>query len=464
MILKGSQRAGGVQLAAHLLNMRENDHVRVVQVRGFIADDLRGAFGEAHHVAKATQCKQYLFSLSLNPPAASCLSDEAFLLAAERAEAALGLSGQPRAVVIHEKEGRRHAHVVWSRIDPIQMKAVNLPHFKSRLSRLSKELFLEHGWSLPEGFSARTKSPLNFTLSEWQQAKRLDLDPREVKAMVQEAWSQSDGQAAFARALEGRGFTLARGDRRGLVAVDVTGEVYSLTRALGLKVKDVASRIGDPSSLPSVAEAKDTLRAHAGVQMLRHIGEVRARHAAQREPLVQERSQMAERQRAERARQAAGLEARAQREARARNDQLRRGLAGLFDWLSGRAQQVRRMLEQEAVEAMRRDRALRDQLVLEHLSERRALQERLDALRQQQSAERRVLMTTIGAALSRLRLRAHRAEEHSQDLAPERAGNRDRRPSITWPRDPGSAGRTRPSDQFGQAGERYRPPPDLSHS
>jgi hypothetical protein len=46
-----------------------------------------------------------------------------FELAADEVERVLGLEGQPRAIVFHEKEGRRHAHVVWSRIDARAMRA-----------------------------------------------------------------------------------------------------------------------------------------------------------------------------------------------------------------------------------------------------------------------------------------------------------------------------------------------------
>jgi hypothetical protein len=95
--------------------------------------------------------------------------------------------------VIHEKNGRRHAHVVWSRIDPDAMKAINLPHFKNRLKDLSKELYLEHEWTLPDGHKENGwKNPLNFTLAEWQQANRLGLDPREIKQVFREAWDRSD--------------------------------------------------------------------------------------------------------------------------------------------------------------------------------------------------------------------------------------------------------------------------------
>ena len=122
-----------------------------------------------HAVSKGTRCQQFLFSLSLNPPKDGGASRDDLMDAIERAEERLGLKGHPRAVVIHEKNGRLHAHAVWSRIDPRDMKAVNLPFFKTRLAELSKELYLEHGWELPDGHKENGwRSPLNFTLPEWR--------------------------------------------------------------------------------------------------------------------------------------------------------------------------------------------------------------------------------------------------------------------------------------------------------
>ena len=111
MILKGSQRAGATALADHLMNDRDNDHVFLLELNGFISDDLNGALLETHAISKATQCKQFMFSLSLNPPQDHIATEQDFLEAADRAEQQLGLSDQPRAIVVHEKEGRRHAHV-----------------------------------------------------------------------------------------------------------------------------------------------------------------------------------------------------------------------------------------------------------------------------------------------------------------------------------------------------------------
>ena len=52
MILKGSERGGPTQLAAHLLNERDNDHVELHDLRGFVANDLFGALKEVQAVKK----------------------------------------------------------------------------------------------------------------------------------------------------------------------------------------------------------------------------------------------------------------------------------------------------------------------------------------------------------------------------------------------------------------------------
>ena len=161
MILKGSQRSGARQLAAHLLNSRDNEHVEVHELRGFCADDLQGAFQEIEATSRGTRAKQPLFSLSLNPPPRENVSVAAFEAAIEMAERKLGLQGQPRAIVFHEKEGRRHAHAVWSRIDAEHMKAVNLPHFKRKLQDVARQLYREHGWTMPRGLVAgQQRDPL----------------------------------------------------------------------------------------------------------------------------------------------------------------------------------------------------------------------------------------------------------------------------------------------------------------
>lgn len=116
MILVGNQRGGAKDLAFHLFK-DEIDHVELHELRGFASDTLMGALMETYAISRGTKARQFMFSLSLNPPKEADVPTADFENAIERIEKKLGLSGQPRAIVFHEKEGRRHAHAVWSRID-----------------------------------------------------------------------------------------------------------------------------------------------------------------------------------------------------------------------------------------------------------------------------------------------------------------------------------------------------------
>ncbi len=185
MILKGSQRGGGANLGQHLLKTEENEHVEVHEVRGFISNSMMGALKEAQAVSKGTRCRQYLFSLSLSPPETETVRVGVFEKALNDVEERLGLKDQPRIVVFHEKEGRRHAHAVWSRIDAETMTAKHLSFFKTKLREISKQLYLENGWRMPKGLmDSRARDPRNFSLEEWQQAKRDGLDPKLLKGMI----------------------------------------------------------------------------------------------------------------------------------------------------------------------------------------------------------------------------------------------------------------------------------------
>jgi len=140
MILKAKERGDGSQLARYLLATRDNEHVELHELSGFVSDKLIEAFHEADAIARGTRCKNYLFSMSLNPPEGAHVGTEVFERAADQIGKKLGLENQPRAIVFHEKDGRRHAHVVWSRIDTEKMRAINMPHYKTKLRDVSREL------------------------------------------------------------------------------------------------------------------------------------------------------------------------------------------------------------------------------------------------------------------------------------------------------------------------------------
>lgn len=369
----------------------------VEELRGFAASNLRGAMAETHAIAKGTRCTQCVFSLSLNPPKDAAATVDDLRDAADRAEKALGLVGQPRAMVIHEKEGRRHAHVVWSRIDAEAMKAVNLPYYKNRLAELSKQLYLDHGWVLPEGHRENGwKNPLNFTLTEWQQAKRLDLDPKEVKQLFQDAWQASDSLPAFQGALEERGYYLAKGDRRGFVALDMHGEVLSVSRYTGAKAKDITGKLGDPDKLPDVEITRAAIRERMSKQLKGFIAEETKARREELKPLAEQRRQLVRAQRQERQHLEQAQILRWNREGEERSSRFRSGLFGkAMDYLSGRYFHLRRQNERETWEATIRDRSQREALFTDQMKERRALQKRIEIVAVRQRIERTQLMERI---------------------------------------------------------------------
>lgn len=381
MILVGNQRGGAKNLALHLLK-QENDHVEVHELRGFASDNLVSALNESYAVSRGTQCKQFLYSLSINPPPDAQVNTADFEEAINRAEQRLGLVGQPRAIVFHEKAGndglpRRHAHAVWSRIRADEMKAVQMSHDHRKLTALSRELYLDHGWKMPRGLMVSAERDMrNFSLEEWQQAKRAGKDARGIKEAFRDCWAVSDSRAAFMAALESRGYKLARGDRRGHVAVDRDGEVYAIARWAGIKTKDVRARLGEADDrLPGVEQRKAEFAQEIGQRLTTLRDEESQREALERERGAAERRALVERQRAERMEQAAALKERQERETIARQQRFNRGLRGFIDRLTGRHGRIRDQNIRETQEAMQRDRAERDGVIGRQLAERRMLQE-----------------------------------------------------------------------------------------
>jgi hypothetical protein len=248
MILKGNQRGGGQQLAAHLMNSFDNDRVEVAEVSGAVAQDLSGAFAEWSAQARATKMKKkFYYSLSLNPDQAQGrLTREQYFDMIARTERALGLEGQPRAVVFHEKRDgkgvpREHCHVVWSRVDMRQekIKSIQIAHDKLKIRTVTQEFCRDHGLQLPERMKpGRSKGSRvdrfndSANLAEKQQQERTGISIPERKADIATCWRETGNGAAFVAALEGKGYFLACGDSRDYVVLDLHGEVHSLSRQL----------------------------------------------------------------------------------------------------------------------------------------------------------------------------------------------------------------------------------------
>ncbi|MEM6891687.1 MAG: AAA family ATPase, partial [Pseudomonadota bacterium] len=187
-------------------------------------------------------------------------------------------------------------------------------------------------------------------------------DPKALKRMFQQCWESSDSKAGFEAALKEQGFVLARGDRRGFVAVDATGKVWSLSRWCGVKPKEMRARLGSEMDLPSVEDVADRLRDLPKQP-------VDPRNAA----FEARRLKLVETQRAERVALLKAQEDQRIADLKARQSQLPKGLRGLLSRATGQYQVLLQRFEDEAKAAARRDRDAQQALISKHLAERQAL-------------------------------------------------------------------------------------------
>lgn len=263
MVIKGTSCAGARRLATHLTRTDTNELAEVWEIYGVAADDLRGSLLEMEAVAAGTRTTKPFYHASINTRADERLTDEQRLHAINRLEEKLGLTDQPRVVVIHEKEGREHCHIVWSRIDLEKMRAVSDSHNYRKHEEVARDLEREFGHERVQGAHAERegKARPNRTPShsEMLQADRGAVKPDDAKALITDIWKRTNSGHSFKAALENRDWVLARGDRRDFVAIDPQCGTHSLARRIeGAKAKDIRTRMGDvdPEALPSVAEAR----------------------------------------------------------------------------------------------------------------------------------------------------------------------------------------------------------------
>ncbi len=101
-----------------------------------------------------TRTTKPFYHASINTRADERLTDEQRAHAIDRLEEKLGLSGQPRVVVVHEKEGREHCHIVWSRIDLERMRAISDSHNYRKHEEVARDLERQFGHERVQGAHA----------------------------------------------------------------------------------------------------------------------------------------------------------------------------------------------------------------------------------------------------------------------------------------------------------------------
>ena len=268
MIIKGKSRAGPSQLARHLARADTNERVEILQLDS--AGTTAEAFRDWQTYTLATRGVLGLYHANIDPDARYEMTPEQWTRAVDILEEELCLQGQPRAVVLHEKQGRQHVHVVWARCDMNTLTLRSDSKNYHAHERASLRMEQEFGHELVPGKHAkrdREKQPefprAGVSHDEWQQAERGRMDHTQRKAQITALFEASDHGPAFRSALEDAGYVLARGDKADFMILDADAKAYSLVRQLpGVKTADLRAFMVevDPSALPSVKEARVLVR------------------------------------------------------------------------------------------------------------------------------------------------------------------------------------------------------------
>lgn len=270
MIIKGNPAGNAGWWTKHLTRDDTNERAELKEVRGLVAEDVRGALREMEAVASGSRSEgNFMYQANINPRDQERLTEEQWGQAIDTLEKNLGLEGHQRIVVEHEKEGRVHRHIVWNRVDVETMRVADMGGNYFTHQRTARELEERfdlartqslHGERRPNGRPERAPEM-------WEQDAKIDRE--KVRADLTEAWRSTDSGKAYQAAIEEKGYILANGERRAFVAVDADGKPHSLARRIeGATAAQVKHRLADidRDSLPSVAEARAQQRARPGAE------------------------------------------------------------------------------------------------------------------------------------------------------------------------------------------------------
>lgn len=261
MIAKGNLHGDGAKLATYLVTGKDGERAELIELRGFPTDNIRDAFLLAQLGAEAkTQSTRPFFHTYVRLPDGESLSRDQWQHVADRIEKQLGFKDQPRALAFHHlPDGATHLHIAWSRIDLEHECAIDPGLYKLKLKEISRQLEHELGLTRVRNERDPEQKTLAPGRNEFEQARRLGTDLKEIRETIRECWERSDNGHSFEAALAEHGYILARGDKRDFVVVDHAGGDHALgKRITGTTAAETRARLGDidKAQLPSVDQAK----------------------------------------------------------------------------------------------------------------------------------------------------------------------------------------------------------------
>ncbi|MCI1443172.1 MAG: hypothetical protein LKH03_12150, partial [Acetobacter sp.] len=268
-------RSGAGALSRHVLHGAKNEAIRVLAGSGWLLHD-------AMREARREGLTYGLRHIAFNPDAT--MSDDQLAGFVRRLCEELHADPDHITLVIHQKEGSTHGHLIlsewqqdhvlesrftWMRLEKIaRLEEIRLGHalVPGRHDRaIARALRQEGHHQEAEQVEAlippsdRTRPRAAYTSQARRMAERQGLDLPATKTLVATLWSRSDGLASFRSALAEHGLAMREGDRNGTrpgAHIIESGDgtlVGSFTRLTKVRMADFRKLLAEEQS---AAEAK----------------------------------------------------------------------------------------------------------------------------------------------------------------------------------------------------------------
>ena len=191
MIVKGQAVKGAKRLATHLLKS-ENEVVNIIQVDGIDAslspEALRQSLIDMEDLGRLTksQTGRVLYHANIDPRKNEQLTPAQYIQSADMLMNRLGLTGQPRIIVEHVKNGRQHAHLVVQLTDLERGTVRQLHNNFYKQSEIAREI--EHEFGLEPTLQRKTGN--SYDMTEAQQIKKQGKSVKEYRSFLSDSFKK----------------------------------------------------------------------------------------------------------------------------------------------------------------------------------------------------------------------------------------------------------------------------------
>lgn len=271
----------------------QNERIDILELdESYAAPTIEAALLEYQTLAdNLTDAKHGLYETSLSPRDDEKLSPAQWEQAVDILADQLGLTGQPRIVILHEKNGREHVHAVFQRTDTDNMKVIsdsfNYPAHEFAAREIEKTFGLEQTIGPFSREKDQPRPEQAFSREEYQKAERSGIDAVSMKAQITALYEEAETGREFVNSLEENGFYLARGDKKNIfMVIDPQLETHRLSSTLkGVKMADVKTKLHPltTASFETVETCKERIREQAHAR--EEAEKLQAKHFEQMETL-----------------------------------------------------------------------------------------------------------------------------------------------------------------------------------